>query len=165
MSDIEQLREPFHLKKLSYRRARRNTFMPPWQGDGWKWINNCFPDTFAICERITFWSDLRSNQELRNNKAPGGDNGATELSETERIYQLLLWCRGLKKNSKGAEAGGQSAVVKKGRSQGGKQHLHLLIPSVYSVLMLIFIFIFFLITYILLRSISVCFGKTCLLAN
>lgn len=33
MSDKEQIRNPFHYKKLNYRRARESTSMCPLQGD------------------------------------------------------------------------------------------------------------------------------------
>jgi len=47
---------------------------------------------------------LRGNQELRNNKAPGADNVATELSETERIYQLLFMMQRLEKEFQGSRS-------------------------------------------------------------
>lgn len=66
------------------------------------------------------------------------------------------WCRGLKKNSKGAEAGGQTAVVKKGKKSERKTTS----PSSHLICLQCP-----LITYILLRSNRVCFGISCLLVN
>lgn len=53
-------------------------------------MKSWFPDTWAICGRIKFWSDSRGNQEFRNNKIPRADNVATELLEMGKNMTILF---------------------------------------------------------------------------
>lgn len=135
ISDKEQLKEPFHLKKLSYRRAGRILLCLHCKEMAESEYKAIFQTHLLFVKELNFqviWEAIRSSGTTKHQVLIMLPLNCQKQKEYTISFS---WCRGLKKNSKGAEAGGQTAV--KGRSQRG-----LLISSVYSVLMLIYFFFY-----------------------